>query len=131
MMSEKENKDYKKSRDMQKLDIRKESELLFDKQIRYISAGAIALSVTLISSIREIELNGMLLTAWILLIITLLVNLFSYKTTSRSVDYDIIHKPESSSENIFTKLTRLLNWLSIITLVAGLSFLVAFFYQIK
>ena len=130
-MSEKENKDYKKSRDTQKLDIRKESELLFDKQIRYISAGAIALSVTLISSIREIELNCILLTAWILLIVTLLFNLFSYKTTSRSVDYDIIHKPESSSDNIFIKLTRLLNWLSIVTLVAGLSFLVAFFYQIK
>ena len=131
MMSEKDNKEYKKSRDMQKLDIRKESELLFDKQIRYLSAGAIALSVTLISSIREIELNGMLLTAWILLVVTLHVNLFSYKTTSRSVDYDIVHEPEKSSENIFTKLTQLLNWLSIITLVAGLSFLVAFFYQIK
>lgn len=131
MESKQENKDYKKLRDTQKLDIRKESELLFDKQIRYISAGAIALSVTLISSIREIELNCMLLTAWIFLIATLLVNLISYKTTSRSVDYDIIHEPESTSDNIFTKLTRLLNWISIITLVAGLSFLVAFFYQIK
>ena len=78
------------------LEIRKESELLFDKQIRYISAGAIALSATLISSISDIKLNWLLLVGWILLIATLLFNLLSYKTSSRSVDYDIIHEPEKS-----------------------------------
>lgn len=130
-MSNKVCDEYKKSRDEQLFEIRKESELLFDKQIRYISAGAIALSVTLISSIHDIELNWKLLIGWILLIFTLLFNLLSYKTSARSIDYDIIHQPENSSDNIYTKWTRRLNWLSIITLVAGLFFLVLFFYKIK
>lgn len=130
-MNNKEFSEYKKSRAEQILEIRKESELLFDKQIRYISAGAIALSVTLISSISDIKLNWLLLVGWILLIATLLFNLLSYKTSSRSVDYDIIHKPEKSSDNVYTFITCLLNWLSIVTLVAGLLFLVIFFYKIK
>ena len=130
-MNSKENQKYTEERNKQILEIRKESEMLFDKQIRYISAGAIALSVTLISSISEITLNWMLLVAWILLIATLLVNLVSYKASARAVDEDIIHNYENSSDNKYTKITRLLNWLSIITLIAGLAFLIAFFYQIK
>lgn len=130
-MSSKENQKYTDERTKQLLEIRKESEMLFDKQIRYIAAGAIALSVTLISSVSEITLNWMLLVAWILLIFTLLVNLLSYKASARAVDEDIINNYENSSDNKYTRRTRWLNWLSIISLITGLAFLVAFFYQIK
>ena len=131
MNSKQENIEYNKERVRQIFELRKESDMLFDKQIRYISSGAIALSVTLISSIREISLNWLLLVAWICLILTLLLNLISYKVAVKALDYDILEKPKTPSENKYDKLTSIINICSILTLIAGLVFLVLFFYQIK
>lgn len=131
MNSKQENIEYNKERVRQIFELRKESDMLFDKQIRYISSGAIALSVTLISSIREISLNWLLLVAWICLILTLLLNLISYKVAVKALDYDILEKPQTPSENKYDKLTSIINICSILTLIAGLVFLVLFFYQIK
>lgn len=130
-MCNKEDEEYNKERIHHIFELRKESDLQFDKQLRYISAGAIALSVTLISSIRDISLNWMLIFAWILLIVTLLLNLISHKVAVRALDYEIVHRSDNDVNNKSDKLTSVLNVSSIITLVAGLFFLVLFFYQIK
>lgn len=130
-MNKNENEEIIKERVHHIFELRKESELQFDKQLRYIAAGAIALSVTLISSIQEISLNWVILVAWILLIFTLLVNLISFKIAVKALDYEIVFHPLTNEENKIDKWTKGLNITSIITLVAGLTFLVLFFYKIK
>lgn len=129
-MSNKRNSDYDEERSRQIFELRKESDMLFDKQIRYISSGAIALSVTLIASNREIVLNWLLLTAWVLLIVTLLSNLISYKVAVKALDYDSVEHPEYTKDNKYNTWTSILNILSILTLAGGLVFLVLFFFQI-
>lgn len=130
-MNNKENEEIIKERIHHIFELRKESELQFDKQLRYIAAGAIALSVTLISSIQEISINWVILVAWILLIVTLLVNLISFKIAVKALDYEIVFHPKTNEENKNDKWTKGLNIASIITLVTGLTFLVLFFYKIK
>lgn len=130
-MSNKENTEYDKERVKQIFELRKESDMQFDKQLRYIAAGAIALSVTLIASIKEITLNWVLLVAWILLILTLLINLISYRVAVKAMDFDIKNHPANSSDNKYNKWTNGLNVSSIVTLVAGLILLVLFFFLNK
>ncbi|MCR5549911.1 MAG: hypothetical protein K6F40_03100 [Bacteroidales bacterium] len=129
-MDDKPNTFKEEERTRQIFELRKESELLFDKQLRYISSGAIALSVTLIASNREIELNWMLLTAWILLIVTLLLNMVSYKVAVKALDFDAVEHPEYSEDNKCNAWTEGLNWTSLGTLALGLLFLVLFFFKI-
>ena len=129
-MSNKPTKTIDEERSRQIFELRKESDMLFDKQIRYISSGAIALSVTLIASNRDILLNWIMLTAWILLIVTLLLNLISYKVAVMALDFDSVEHPEYTEDNKYETWTKRLNWISLGSLALGLIFLVLFFFKI-
>jgi len=109
------------------LEIRAESERQFDRQIIYLSGGALVFSIGFVKDIigNEEPVNKwMLILSWICFSVALLVNLFSYLSTRKAIDQDILGKEKSSLT--FNKMTNILNWISILGLLSGLFFMILF-----
>ncbi len=109
------------------LEMRSESERQFDRQIIYLSGGALVFSIGFVKDIigkNEADYKWILIFSWICFSIALIVNLFSYLSTRSAIDKDIIGKQTSST--FFNKLTIFLNWISILGLLIGLVFMIIF-----
>lgn len=110
------------------LEMRNEAERQFDKQIVYLSAGALVFSVGFVKDIigeHAIPIDKwLLISSWFCFAISLLANLFSYLSSRKSADNEIEAKGKSSK--VYNSITKLLNWLSIIGLMVGLGFLIRF-----
>jgi hypothetical protein len=86
--------------------IREKTEDDFEKNITYISAGALALSLTFLDKIVPIkgsEYSFLVITSWALLILTLLSNLLSHQYSSYIID-KTIDDVDANSDN------KIKNW---------------------
>jgi hypothetical protein len=112
------------------------SEEEFEKKLTYISAGALLLSVTLIEKVIKLDCSEnlwIIITAWILLILTLLINLFSHLISKIYLRKTIDEIDNSVGIDLRIKYYRKrmisiesLNWIASIFLVLGIGFLILF-----
>lgn len=110
----------------------------FEKQLSYISAGSLALSMAFIKDIvmdlSQAECKGLLTAGWILLGLTLLVNLISHilaahfhSNTIKEIDAG--KYSQGKAANRIKKINRI-NICSIVTLLGGL-FLIVYFVSLN
>lgn len=119
---------------------------LFNKNIMYLSGGALGISLTFINDIVHLsvsEYQWAIATAWTCLTLTLLLNLLwqrkeatdSYTTLSefnaacRVADPDVKQQKRAALRDKvegFNKRIRLISGASIVTLIAGISLLIFF-----
>lgn len=107
----------------------------FDKAILTLAAGALALSLTFITKIApqpKSYSKWFLIGAWILFCLSLLSTLISFLTSQVAcreqrniLDEDILGK-NTDKKNKYALWTNKLNWLSIISFILGVIFLLIF-----
>ena len=117
-------------------DILHKSQDTFEKQLSYISAGSLALSIGFVKDIvKDITLadyRPLLMLGWVLLVITLLANLSSHLYAVGLLGKSIseISGPtydSKKSDNRF-KVITIVNWGCIATLTLGILFIALFVY---
>lgn len=108
----------------------------FEKQLSYISAGGLALSVgfikDIVTPIKDSHYKWMLLIGWILLIITLLLNLASHliaaknhkKGAKETEDIEGSYSPEKIDNR--GKWMESINWTTVGTLAGGIVLIVLY-----
>lgn len=115
----------------QLFEIYKESSSQFDKQILFISGGALGLSMTFIKDIVSLETahcKCLLAVCWIVLSLvifgSLLSHYFSMKATNEMMKN--LHSGEDEKTNLFNHLTVFLNLFALIGTFVALILLVTF-----
>ena len=109
----------------------------FDNRIAALSGGALALSLTFIKDIApspDPSTKWLALAAWTFFIVSLLATLFSHRTSSRDMQFEIekldrsykIQAEDYDPRNPFKTATEWLNSLSVGTFLVGLILLVIF-----
>jgi len=110
------------------------SQETFEQQLSYISAGSLALSIgfvkDIVKDIENADYRSLLMTGWILMVITLLLNLISHllavKFYSKSISEIHWRKFDSNrSDKRFKRITWL-NWICVGTLVLGILLIIIF-----
>lgn len=106
----------------------------FEKNITYISAGTLVLSLTFIEKIVELKQSShvwSLILSWGLLALTLLANLISHQLSSyyhektiEDVDNKLLTVPLSIKKR--NRIIRVINWCTTGTLILGIFFLILF-----
>jgi len=110
--------------------IREYSSEQFDKLLVYLSSGALVLTLGFVKDIVKIseETNkSLLIASWSLYALSLLLILFSHKSSIISMDYELNQKSKKS--DLFDIITEVLNWSSTITLLAGIITFILFVYK--
>jgi len=106
----------------------------FEKQLSYISAGCLALSIgfikDIIKDIDTAQSRWLLTVGWILLGSTLLINLFSHLIAAR-LHYLTIKEINARQYDYDKTLNRIssvnkINWFSATTLVSGIFLIIIF-----
>jgi hypothetical protein len=114
--------------------IHRKSQETFEQQLSYISAGSLALSIgfvkDIVKDIRSANYRCLLTAGWILMVVTLLLNLISHllavRFYSKSISEIHWNKFNSNiSDKRFEKITWL-NWICVITLVLGILLIIVF-----
>jgi len=107
----------------------------FEKQLSFISAGALALSITfmdkLVVNLSQSSCRWLLVTGWALLAFTLILNLISHlisahlhnKTLKEIQENDDSYYAKAHKRN---KRISFVNYISIITLILGLFSIIIF-----
>ena len=107
----------------------------FEKQLSFISAGALGLSLTfmdkIVKDLPHSSYKGLLISGWILLAFTLVLNLISHlvssmlhnKTLSEVRNNDNSHYSKSICRSV---IISSINWISIFSLATGLVFIIIF-----
>lgn len=98
-----------------------------DKAIVYLAGGSLVFSVGFIEKIVTITKctnTKLLLISWMLFAGTLIINLLSHITSRFAMDFNL-DQTKKVAKN-FDIATRILNGLSILTLITGLSLFVIF-----
>jgi hypothetical protein len=107
----------------------------FEKQLSYIGAGALALSIgfikDVVKDIKIADARWMLALGWVLLGCTLLVNLISHIVAADKHNKTIgeTYYPESWDRTRVQKRyksTHALNWISVATLILGIFSIIVF-----
>lgn len=107
----------------------------FEKQLSYIAAGALGLSVgfikDIVTPIKESLFKPMLITGWILLIATLLINLISHILAGRYAKKGVKETGDLDQyepRNIKRRSARIekMNWTTVGTLTVGILLIVLF-----
>jgi multidrug efflux pump subunit AcrB len=114
--------------------IKEKSDDNFEKNITYISAGALGLSMTFIEKIVTIKATihyWLLFSAWGLLTLTLLINLLSHYLSSyyhekTTEELDTNDKNINNNIDKRNKCLRIINIASVFTLIIGIIFLILF-----
>lgn len=129
----KQDENYEKDRDAL-IRIKEKSEDDFDKNITYISAGALALSLTLIDKVVDVSnsiCKWCLIVSWSLFTASLLLNLVSHYVSSLFHDKtieDVDNKSPCLMENFNrrNKIIRTINIVNILLLIGGVIFVVIY-----
>ncbi len=103
------------------------SEEQFDKLIVTLNGGALAITVGFVKDIVEITSvtdTRLLKASWLCFILSLFFILLSHRTSILSTDYDL--KDNELYSNVWDICTKVLNWASILTLVAGIGIFIIF-----
>lgn len=114
--------------------IKEKSEDDFEKNITYISAGALAISLTFLEKIvpvKESTLTYLVISSWTLLVLTLLSNLLSHQYSSYIIDKTIDDVDDNSKDSIEnwarrTKKIRIWNILNVVGLIIGIGLFIVF-----
>lgn len=110
------------------------SQEAFEKQLSYISAGSLALSMGFVKDVvRDIHKSGyrgLLMVGWVLMAMTLLMNLVSHLLAARLHSKSIAEINAGTFDSVksdkrFIPIKRL-NWLSVATLIAGILLIIIF-----
>jgi hypothetical protein len=108
----------------------------FERQLSYISAGALALSVgfikDIVQPIKDSHDKWMLLSGWGLLIFTLLLNLISHmlavryakKGAKETEDIENVYDPIKIDKR--ARRMEMINWITVGTLAGGIVFIVLY-----
>lgn len=108
----------------------KESATLFEKNLLYITSGALGVSFTFLSDIVNLESAKyfwLLIFAWSLFTIVIFISLIAHYLSMKSLNHEMKHFLEKSKpNNNFNKLVKKLNLSMIFGLFFGLIFLVLF-----
>jgi hypothetical protein len=105
------------------LELRNQSSLEFDKLVVYLAAGGLGLTVAFTNDLVDLAIaqcKWLLLATWISFIITLVLNLVSQLTSTKSMDLEM--ESENSRSDFFDNVTNWLNILSILFLELGICF---------
>lgn len=115
-------------RTSQLMDLRAEAERQFDKQIIYLSGGALVFSIGFVKDIIGVGklpvCKWLLIISWICFASSLIINLFSYLSSRQAIDKELLGDEKKS--NVYNLLTKILNWSSIFGLLFGLILLIIF-----
>lgn len=115
-------------RTKQLMDLRAEAERQFDKQIVYLSGGALVFSIGYVKDIigknAVPQCKYLLIISWVCFAFALIINLLSYLSTRKAIDKELLEIVKHSL--IYNKITIYLNWTSIIGLLIGLVFLITY-----
>jgi len=110
------------------LELRATAENQFDKQIVYLAGGGLVFSIGFVKDILGVnkvpDCKILLFGVWICFAVSLIVNLFSYLTSSKASNYQLNSNKKKS--DTFDSLTKILNTTSIITLLLGIILLIWF-----
>jgi hypothetical protein len=111
----------------------------FEKQLTFISSGALGISMAFIKEIvgdlSKARMEGLLIGSWLLLALTLLVNLLSHTIAHNlhsltagdiNLNGDNYNYKKAIARN---KTINYINYGSIVSLIAGLVLLICFIYQ--
>ncbi len=93
----------------------------YDKLIVYLSSGALVLTVGFIGNVVDLsKINDLFLlySSWICFSTSLIIILISHRTSLLSIDLQIKGKEKIS--DLWSTMTDILNWLSMIALVIGI-----------
>lgn len=115
-------------------DLHQKSYEIFDKQLVYMSAGALGLSFVLIDKVvkdvNQSHYKWMLITGWVLLILTLLLNLVSHvvaayvhRETVRLIDEGLFDSANSGMIDKKNRVLDLFNYLFYGIMVIGIIFI--------
>lgn len=116
------------------LQLLNKSQYHFEKQLSYISAGAIGVSMAFMDRITgelsETSYKAILITGWILLFLTLLLNLIShlkaFKNHYKTIDEINNEKYDQLKAIRRNKTINKFNHLSIFTMISGIILLIIF-----
>lgn len=106
----------------------------FERQLSYISAGALGITITFFDKIVPVKSEAvsiwLIITAWISLALTLLINLFSHQLASVFL-YATIKEINEDKEDLQKRFSRdkiiqRLNWVTLFLLFIGILFIVFF-----
>lgn len=111
-----------------------ESSIQFDKQILFISSGALGLSFTFIQDIVDLETadnKWLLITAWILFIAVIFLSLISHYISIQAINKRIenIEKVNDSNSEALNKIVKFLNRIMILFIMLGLITLISFVFD--
>lgn len=136
---EKKKEEEKQSKDAERRLLREAvvaNESIFENKLTYISGGALAISLTFIEKIVSIDVAKylwILVLSWVLLSLTLFVNLLSCPLAAkfgRKSERDIIEeKPDKyrkTKNRIRNKIITGINWVTLIGLCIGVTAMVVF-----
>lgn len=106
----------------------------FEKQLSFIAAGSLTLSVGFIHDIVknfEKSSNKVLIgIGWTLLVLTLLVNLISHMIAARNANTGIgeinLNKYDPLKIEVRNKRVVRMNWVSVILMIIGISLIILF-----
>jgi hypothetical protein len=100
---------------------------LFDKQLVYLSAGALVLTIGFVKDLVVItdETNTILLIiSWISFTLSLIAMLLSHRSSVYSMDYELDGKSKKSDD--WDLITKFLNWVSTLSLIIGIILFIIF-----
>ncbi len=121
-------KSKKDDRHQELLEKRRIAEGQFDKQIVYLSGGGLIFSIGFVKDIIGVGkvaiFKELLIATWICFALSLVINLFSYIFSRKTIDMEIIG--EDCKSDFYNFITQLLNCLSIISLLLGIALLIWF-----
>lgn len=110
------------------LELRAIAENHFDKQIVYLAGGGLVFSIGFVKDIIGVNKTAvckeLLFSVWICFAISLIVNLFSYITSSYASNSAI--NKDTCKMKLYNAITKILNAVSITTLLLGVVFLIWF-----
>ena len=102
-------------------EIRKYAEEQYDKLIVYLSSGALVLTVGFVEKVvdlSKIKNLFLLYFSWTCFSFSLIIILISHRTSLLSIDFEI--KGNNKISHCWDRITKVLDWLSMIGLVTGI-----------
>ncbi|MGN6417827.1 MAG: hypothetical protein ACTHMC_10065 [Pseudobacter sp.] len=120
------------------LEVFRKSQDTFDKQLSYIAAGSLALSIgfikDIVKPIKDSQYKWMLVAGWGALILTLLVNLVSYMIAAKHAKKGANETEEENVNDKYdpTKIDKrsfwieFMNWSTVVTLTLGILLIVLY-----
>lgn len=109
------------------LELRNQSSREFDRLIVYLAAGGLGLTVAFTDDLINLstaKFKWLLFGTWTAFIITLVLNLISQLTSTKTMDLEM--EEEEFRSDFYNEVTKWLNILSIVFLVVGICFFLIF-----